>query len=110
MTVPSLRSTSYKGRSRRSPSGKKVLIGKPKKPSHAICALCRKILHGVPKRSTGQMAKLSKTQKRPERMFGGVLCANCTQQLAKEKARIQSGILEPRNIDLRHLQYLNLKR
>ena len=110
MTVPSRRSTSFKGRSRRSPTGKQLVIGKPKKPSRASCALCHGFLHGVPKRSPGQLAKLSKTEKRPERMYGGILCANCMQQLAKEKARIQSGIIEPRNLDLTHLQYLNLKR
>ena len=30
-------------------------------------------------------------------------------QRIEQHARIQSGILEPRNIDLRHLKYLNLK-
>ena len=77
-----------------------------KKPSHAICALCSSKLHAVPKRGIAGMRKLAKTKKRPERVFGGILCAGCTRRVLKEKARFKAGVLTELP-DLRRARYVN---
>lgn len=70
------------------------------KPSHAVCALCGSKLQAVPKRSASGMRKLAKTEKRPQRVFGGVLCGNCTRLVLKEKARLKAGVLAEGELDL----------
>jgi len=79
---------------------------KPSKPAPAKCGLCAAKLHGVPRKSVAQLKKLSKVEKRPERKFGGVLCHNCVAAIIKESARLASGSLTRRDVDLRHLQYM----
>ena len=52
------------------------------------------------------MTKLSKTEKRPERVYGGVLCATCAQQIVKEKTRLASGVLLRSEVPITHLKYI----
>ena len=101
-----MRSTSTKIRCRRSPSGRPLRLVKPKKPGAVHCALCGKIMQAIPRRSQAQMAKLSKTEKRPERVYGGVLCASCTQQIVKEKTRLTTGALLRSEVPITHLKYI----
>jgi len=70
------------------PSGKVVIREKLEIPSAAICAMCRRPLHGMKKRTQSQLRKLAKTEKRPTRLYGGYLCANCTKELVRVKARM----------------------
>lgn len=107
MVAPRLRSNSAKIRQRRSPSGKTILLIRPKKLSTATCALCKAKLNAVPT-SREKHSKKSKTEKRPERIFGGVLCANCVQSLLKERARLQGGILSKTDVSITHLKYINM--
>lgn len=71
----------------RTPGGRTVVHFKRKKPSKAKCSNCSKILHGVPRELPFKMENLSKTKKRPERPYGGVLCSCCTRLLLREQAR-----------------------
>ncbi|NUN11857.1 hypothetical protein HUU53_04410 [Candidatus Micrarchaeota archaeon] len=77
-----------------------------RKPSHAVSAISGSKLQGVPKRTVSQMKKLSKTQKRPERKFGGVLSHKIVAQLIKEKARLQTGVIGEDEVPITHLQYI----
>ncbi len=71
----------------RLPSGKNVIRIKRKKPNAAVCAVCKKPLHGVPRGLPVGMRKLAKTEKRPERAYGGYLCSACSRELFMEKIR-----------------------
>jgi len=95
-----------KRRVKKSPKGRRVVIYKPGKPAGAVCAICDARLNAVPKRDPTAMRKLAKTEKRPERIFGGVLCHACVEQLIKERIRLQSGDLQKEDVDLLHLKYL----
>ncbi len=106
MTTPARRSTSFKGISRRTPGGKTSLLGKLKKPSASRCALCGRLLAGVPRRRSSDLIRLSKTQKRPERAFGGVLCPADVAILVKEKTRLRLGEIDEHDVDITHLKYL----
>lgn len=110
MVTPARRSTSSKMRMVRTPGGRSAPIYKPKKPSKGVCAICGEILHGVPNRSRSGMRKLAKTQKRPERMFGGVLCAICVRDIVKEKIRLESGILAREEVGIKHLKFIDMMK
>ncbi|AEH06663.1 50S ribosomal protein L34e [Methanothermococcus okinawensis] len=87
MPAPRYKSGSFKKISRRAPGNKTVLHYRREKPSNARCACCGALLNGVPKGRAYQIAKLSKTEKRPERPYGGYLCPKCLKRLIIEKAR-----------------------
>ncbi len=93
-------------RNRNSPKGKPVIKHKAEKQAKAVCSLCGKLLGGMPNRSHAQMAKLSKTQKRPERKFGGILCTTCVAQVIKDKVRLQQGLISKDEIDFRRLKFI----
>ncbi len=64
-----------------------VIHYRERKPSKAICGNCKKQLAGVPRDRPADFGKLSKTERRPERPYGGVLCSKCMRSLFKEAAR-----------------------
>lgn len=81
------RSRSYKRVNKKTPGGRNVLRYKKKKPSKHVCAECGQVLHGVPRGRPYEIRKLSKSQKRPNRPYGGYLCSKCARKLFKEEAR-----------------------
>lgn len=72
----------------RTPGGKLVIRRMNDKPGIALCAMCKEPLHGVKRRIPSKIKKISKTEKRPSRLYGGYLCAKCTKELVKVKARM----------------------
>ena len=87
MPAPRLRSRSLRRVYVRIPSGKAVIHYRRKKPKIAHCNKCGAILKGVPRERPYKLKKLSKTQRRPERPYGGVLCSRCMRSLFIERAR-----------------------
>jgi large subunit ribosomal protein L34e len=71
----------------RTTTGKIVFREKRKKAGIAKCALCKRPLHGVPNLMRGEIRKWRKTEKRPERPYGGYLCSACSRELFREEAR-----------------------
>lgn len=51
------------------------------KPKQAHCGACGAPLHGIPRFSATQAKNAAKTQKRPQRPFGGVLCGRCMKHM-----------------------------
>ncbi len=93
---------SMKKTQRKTPSGRTTTIYKSKKPARSHCAICAKRLHGVPT----ELRKKALTEKRPERLFGGVLCGSCVQQLMKEKTRLHTKKLDKKDVQITHYGYL----
>ena len=60
------------------------LRGRYTKPNTgpSVCGSCGTNLAGVPRSIEGK----AKTQRRPERPYGGVLCSPCTRTLIRQKA------------------------
>ena len=71
----------------KTPGGKTKIVYKRRKPSAAKCSGCRVVLKGVLKDLPYKVGKLSKTQRRPERPYGGVLCSKCMRKKILEKVR-----------------------
>ena len=87
MPAPRLRSRSLKRSQRKLPGGGLKVHYRRKKAQKAHCAQCKKVLSGVPEGRPVKIKRLAKTERRPERPYGGVLCSPCTRALFKEKAR-----------------------
>jgi large subunit ribosomal protein L34e len=71
---------------RRIISGTKLFY-KKRKPKNARCAECGAKLKGVPRLNANKAKKTSKTVKRPERPYGGVLCSKCTRKKIKKQIK-----------------------
>jgi large subunit ribosomal protein L34e len=84
MVAPRLRSRSYIKKKLTTPGGKKTVHYKKKATSYARCGSCNRLLLGVPRT---KVSKLRKSQRVPNRPFGGNLCTPCTRSLLKEQAR-----------------------
>lgn len=87
MPAPRQRSRSLRRVYRKTPGGRTVVHYRRMKPSKAKCSKCGKLLKGVPRERPYKMRKMTKTKKRPERPYGGVLCSRCMRKLMIEKAR-----------------------
>ncbi|HLC75012.1 MAG TPA: 50S ribosomal protein L34e [Candidatus Nanoarchaeia archaeon] len=66
---------------------KTVIHYRKRKPAKPQCGSCGEVLKGVARGLKAQVHKLSKTQRRPERPYGGVLCTRCMRRYFTEKAR-----------------------
>ena len=105
MTKP--KDKNKKKKFRKSVKGKsKVYYAKEKKAKHK-CALCKNVLHGTPhSTSVGKITKLSKTQKRPSVVFGGVLCSKCRTQVTDEAIKVISKTKKGEELELKTKKYV----
>ena len=92
---------------RRSPAGHRVVIYKKRIPGIAHCALCGCKMQGIPR----VKARLAKTEKRPERVFGGVLCGKCVSLVVRDRVRLKAGIIAKEEVPIARLKWVEaLKR
>ena len=71
----------------KTPGARVVTHHEQRKPKAATCANCGERLKGVPRGTPSQIKSLTKSQRRPERPYGGVLCSACTRAKMKQAAR-----------------------
>jgi len=87
MPKPSLRTRSRKRLPLRLPGGRAKTRFKREKAGILRCSRCGSILHGGPRLIPSRVAKLSASEKKVERMFGGQLCPSCLRDALKSSAR-----------------------
>jgi len=63
----------------KTPGGKTILRFKESTPKIAHCGKCGAPLHGIPRLRPAKFRNLPKSQKRPERPYGGMLCSRCAR-------------------------------
>ena len=85
MPRPAQRSRSFKKNPVSTPGGRTTIHYIKKTPGIARCAVCRQPLHGVPSDLPAQIKKLKKTNRRPDRPYGGNMCSACTRETIKSK-------------------------
>lgn len=73
----------------KTPSGRSVFHIRRERHGTADCAVCGTVLLGVRTGSKAEMGKLSRSERRPERPFGGVLCSACTRNIISLRARVK---------------------
>ena len=88
MPKPSLRTRSKKRVQKRVPGGRTAIHYEKEKSKPAKCSRCGQMLHGIPRCHPSELRKLTRSQRRIMRMYGGQLCANCLRELLKEAVRI----------------------
>ena len=81
------RSRSFRRVYVRTPGGKNVIHYKARKPSRPHCASCGTAIHGVKAMLSRAMHSVPKTEKRPERPYGGHLCSACMRRTIIEQTR-----------------------
>jgi len=87
MPRPSQRTRSRKRSPKRLPGGGATIHYKKEKVKASHCARCNRVLSGVPRLLKSKMGKLTASQKRIQRMYGGQLCHVCLQDLLKHAVR-----------------------
>ncbi len=86
MVRPGLRSRSVKRICRKLPGGESRVHYVRRKHYRAKCAICGRILQGVPL-DPDLIRRGAKTLKRPERPYGGVICPDCLARALRIAAR-----------------------
>ncbi len=92
MPRPTHRTYSKRRVYRRTPGGRTVVHYRSRKPGWARCALCGRPLNGVPRLRSSELRRLAKTEKRPERPYGGYLCHKCLALRLKEAIRSMASV------------------
>lgn len=83
----SLRVRSEKRRVLRLPGGRSVTHYKREKVKSSRCGKCGGILSGVPSLVSSKIHRLSASQRKIERPYGGFLCSACLHESLKHSAR-----------------------
>ncbi len=102
------RSDRSKKKKFRKSSGKKAkpIFVRGKTAKHK-CAACGKALHGVPHgKTSSQVRKLSKTERRPTGIFAGVLCGQCRSKVAAEAAKVEAKAKKLWEVELKLRKYV----
>ncbi len=105
--MPKRSDRSKKKKFRRTASGKAKRIFVKGKTGKHKCALCERILHGVPHGKTGaEVRKLAKTKRRPTALFAGVLCNKCRAKAVAEAAKVEAKAKKFEEVELRLQKYV----
>lgn len=89
MPRPSQRTRSRKRSPKRLPGGRASVHYKKEKVRASRCVRCNRVLSGVPRLAQSKMGKLTASQKRIQRIYGGQLCHVCLQDLLKHAVRVR---------------------
>ncbi|MBI4151197.1 50S ribosomal protein L34e [Candidatus Woesearchaeota archaeon] len=88
MVAPRLRSRTFRRRTTHTPGGRHVVHYSRRKPAYAQCGTCGEKLSAVPRAYPSKLQNMSRSAKRPERPYGGVLCTKCMRAVFKRAARL----------------------
>jgi len=86
---------------KKTPSGSKLVLVRRKKEGKHRCALCHFILPTV--QNSGK-----KSEKVPQRAFGGHLCFNCLKKVIKTATLVKEGEISIEDVSLKIIPYVNL--
>ncbi len=101
MPLPRNRSRSKRKIFKRTTSGTKVVYKRRVKGKVHRCAVCHSVLPG-----THSLPGMSKSQKRPERLFGGHLCHTCTRKVVLYATRVNTGLITMDDVDIKYRKYV----
>ena len=87
MPRPSKRTRSRKRSPKRLPGGGTTTHYKKEKVGAPRCSRCNRVLSGIPGLAQSKKGKLTASQKRTQRMYGGQLCHLCLRDLLKHTVR-----------------------
>ena len=85
---------------RRTPGNRTVTHTKPKKTGYHECAVCHGLLHGTPRGTVVKIRKMSKSERRPTRPFGGQLCTKCSRNVMSFRAQIKGEMIKESEVPI----------
>lgn len=85
MVSGSQKSRTFRRVSVKTPGGRTVKHYRRRKPSYAKCAITGKRLLGVPRDIPSKIKRLTKSQRKPSRPFGGNLSSEAMRQVLEER-------------------------
>ncbi|MEM3363929.1 MAG: 50S ribosomal protein L34e [Candidatus Micrarchaeia archaeon] len=86
---------------RRTPGGVLKKLIKNAKKHKPRCGICK-----APLKGTAYARSLRKTEKRPERPFGGYLCHKCSERVIMYRARVKENDMKAADVPLVFQRYL----
>ncbi len=89
MTKPRFKSKSWRQLQVKAPGGRLAIHYERKKPKFARCSNCGRVLYGIPRVRSIEIKRVAKTERRPERPYGGNLCSSCMRELFRARVRAQ---------------------
>ncbi len=92
------RSNSFR-KLKRKINGRTVIHHERKANAKPHCSICKQELNGI-------TAKGAKTRKTNTRIFGGVLCSKCTQDVIKFGSRVEQGIMKLDEVEIKKRAYV----
>ncbi len=101
MPLARYKSNSFKRVNRVTKAKRNVEHYRRGKKSLPHCALCRTELNGISRSRQG-----GKSRRTNSRLFGGILCANCTAEIVTMGSRIERGELKLDGIGIRQRGYV----
>jgi large subunit ribosomal protein L34e len=87
MPRPSERTKTKKRIRVRVPGGHRNTHFRKEKVNPACCRRCGRVLSGFSCSAPSKISKLSSSEKKVERVYGGQLCPDCLQYLLKREVR-----------------------
>lgn len=102
MPKPMHRSRSYRRLDRVTPAGRHVIHYERKAPKLPHCAICGSELNGI----YNGRGPSSRSMRTNARIFGGVLCANCTGEVIKLASRIENGEMRVSDIGMKQKAFV----
>ena len=85
---------------RRTPGNRTVTHTKPKRTGYHECAVCHGLLHGTPRGTVVKIRKMSKSERRPTRPFGGQLCTKCSRNVMSFRAQIKGEMIKASDVPI----------
>jgi len=87
MVAPRYRSRALRRVFVKTPGGRVNVHYERRKPSGAKCRECGAVLRGVPREIPSKLKRMAKSERRPQRPYGGCLCSRCMRKFFVKKAR-----------------------
>jgi len=89
MVSPRFRARTFRRTKVTTPGGRRVQHHTPRPHNRAQCGQCKEPLQAVFTARRSLLRRLSKSERRPSRPYGGVLCSRCSRATIKAKARVR---------------------
>lgn len=91
---------------RKTPGGRLRTEYRRKVYGKHTCAICGAVLQGTPRGGPAAMKKLTHSQRRPTRPFGGQLCSPCTRKVVAMKGKYKLKLINVSDIPISLRDYV----
>lgn len=100
--------TAYRQTQRKTPGGKTVVHYVNRKPGFAICAICKKPLHGITRATPVKTKNLTRTDLTVQRPFGANLCSPCSREIIVWRARLKHKMVRKDDVPITYREFVKV--